>query len=426
MQDAEAAADAACGALAEPSSSTLPASKEAERGASGEQRLQTDELLQRAQSPPCLAEHLCESTQLQDEVAPTQVVPSPQPVDCGPSDAMRPPEAQAACLAHARGLKKPAASVCDPGAPEAAGPQHSSAAAAEAEQALNGVRSHADAGTERDGTAAAAEQQHRDDTSPSSAPPEARPQRNGASEAAEARATSLHVGPAPASPDAAMALAEDGLSQPSPDEGNGSQQATTAASPAEACPAVASPQVCTAADQQPAPHRTVDSDRAAVEAQPEAPACGASGTVDPPPSLVYAEVLTAPLLGQATPAAAATGRAGCSMPGKLLTPSPVQRLPPASATPQPSPERAPAARLDSSAAAGERLSDAEVIELWRDTCENMDAGCERAAVRYRTLTLDVSCAAKAHGVRLLDDPQVRSSKRLLCILDSQSCASNAA
>ena len=61
---------------------------------------------------------------------------------------------------------------------------------------------------------------------------------------------------------------------------------------------------------------------------------------------------------------------------------------------------------------GKRLSDAEVIELWRDTCENMDAGCEQSAVRYRTLTLDVSCAAKAQGVRLLDDPQVR----LLCFV----------
>ena len=413
-QRAEGASHAACGTAAHPVSSSSPNQTSVQGGADAQQPLHTAEPEQSI--PPC------EPTQLQDEVLlATQVVVGTQVTACVPVQfcIAQPTELQAV-LACSGGAQQPADGASTAAAPASTGAQQSCMAAAGAEQPPDAVTvSLADVALGRGlaAAAAASPEQRSGDPNLSAIIQRAGPECVVATEAApsagrHAPVASAGVGPVRALSEAPGALAEDDSHyRPDRDGHTLSQAAATAESPRKACHAAAGLHRRTEAMQLAAadvPGEGVIKG-AHVDSQPEVVGCRASVIVSPTQALVYAELSTAPLLGQATPAAAAN-RAGCWAPGQPLT-APTMHVSRPDAASLGLSTVPVAARSDSCAAPGKRLSDAEVVELWRDTCENMDAGCEQSAVRYRTLTLDVSCAAKAYGVRLLDDPQVRMTAR---------------
>ena len=417
--------DAAFAATAQPCSGPSPQRCLAEDGGDAQQGHYTGESERRAGHLPSSVAQSCEPTQLQDEVLPpTQLVTSTQVVVCANTECvLHPPEPQAVRLGSANSCQHPADGTSLATAPEAATPQHAKAAAG---QLQNGALSSAGARPELDSAAEAAEKQCPNGASPAAAELEAAVHGS----AMEARQMPVVGGSPPvALPESRPALkpykAPEALSGkggdciPSGDEDDRSQPVIKAASPCEALPLAECMHDRADAVQQPAPATAGEGESApaSVESHAALPACEASATVSMSPGPLFAELATAPLLGEATPAAA--GGPGFS-PGKAYTAPPMRVVPPATASPQATSVLA-AARLESSTASAMRLSDAEVIKRWRDMCENMDAGCEHAAVRYRALTLDVSCAAKAHGVRLLEDPQARFNispahlPKLLCM-----------
>ena len=407
-QRVEGVSHAACETAPSPVSSPSPdrTSVEGEPGAAQHPRAVEPE-----ERPPS-----CEPTQLQDEVLlATQVVISTQVVACDAADCIDQRTELQLVLACSGGPQQSDDGASRAAAPTSTGPQPLGMAAAEAEQPPDGVTaSLQDIAVSRGAaTAAAANEQRSDDPNLSATAPKAGPECNGATEAMaspsagdDAPAASAAIGPARASSEAAGALAEEDChGGPARGEDSPSDAADVAESPCKACPAAASPRRCTDAVQLPAPDVPGEggSERAHVDPQPEMIGCRPPVDVSPTSEPVLAELATAPLLGQATPVA--TDGTGYWALGQRCT-APQMRLRPPDAASLDRSAVPAVVGLEGCAAPGKRLTDAEVVELWRDTCENMDAGCEQSAVRYRTLTLDVSCAAKVHGVRLLDDPQV--------------------
>jgi len=424
-QHADGASHAACRMAANPVSSPSPNRTLVEGGPNAQQRPRTAEP---EQSPPP-----CEPTQLQEEVLlATQVVVSTQVDTYVAADCVAQPAELELVLACSGGPQEPSDGAGRAAATASTGPQQPSTAAAEAEQPPDGVTAWilgVPVSCGPASAATAANEQRPDEPNVFAMTPEAAPERGFVTEEAavpnagdHAPAASAAVGPARASSEAAGALAqEDSHGGPCRGEDTPSDAAHMAESPCKACPAAASPHRCTNGVQLPALDMPGEggSERAQVNPQPEVVGCRPPVDASPTSEPVLAELATAPLLGQATPAATADG-AGYWALGQRCT-APQMRAPPPDAASLELSAVPAAGILASCAAPGKRLSDTEVVELWRDTCENMDAGCEQSAVRYRTLTLDVSCAAKAHGVRLLDDPQVRL---MACTLLRCCCVSN--